>query len=236
MRRGLTLALITAAALGIPMLVLQRWVAETRGAAIALVAIWIALAGITALVVTRARPELRLPLLGTWAAVVAGTLAVGWWTGFRDREVMDDVAIASARVAGAERQRALGGTSAAQMPERADRKEAPPEQGAVELAMGTFSGEDGHAGSGTATVVEQPSGERLLTFTQFDVDPGPAVEVYLSASPGDVSDRVELGSLKGNVGDQQYEIPADADLRRYSSVVLWCTPFTVRIAVAELDT
>lgn len=235
MRRGLIFALITGAVLGIGMLVLQRWVAETRGTAIALVAIWIALVGISALIVTRARPELRLPLLGTWAAVLAGTLAVGWWTGFRDREVMDDVAMANARVAGAERERALVGASAAQMPGRADRKENPPEQGPVELATGTFSGEDGHAGSGTATVVEQPGGERLLTFTQFDVDPGPAVEVYLSASPEDISDRVELGSLKGNVGDQQYEIPADADLRRYSNVVLWCTPFTVRIAVAELD-
>lgn len=48
-------------------------------------------------------------------------------------------------------------------------------------------------------------------------------------------DRVELGGLKGNVGDQEYAIPADADLRRYDTVVLYCTPFTVRIAVAPLS-
>ena len=42
-------------------------------------------------------------------------------------------------------------------------------------------------------------------------------------------------SLKGNVGDQQYEIPADANLNHYGTVVLYCTPFTVRIAVAELS-
>ena len=104
------------------------------------------------------------------------------------------------------------------------------------LAEGTFTGEDGHAGRGTATVVGHPDGSRSLTFTEFDVDPGVQVEVYLVPGDGsDVSDRVELGSLKGNVGDQEYEIPADADLMSHSTVVLWCVPFTVRIAVAPLS-
>jgi hypothetical protein len=85
-------------------------------------------------------------------------------------------------------------------------------------------------------VVQRPDGQRLLTFTRFDVDPGLDVDVYLVAGDGsDVSDRVDLGSLKGNVGDQQYEISDDADLNRYRTVVLWCKPFTVRIAVAQLD-
>ena len=92
----------------------------------------------------------------------------------------------------------------------------------------------GTPGTGTATVVERPAAQRVLTFTEFDVDPGVDVDVFLSASPEDIDDRIELGDLKGNVGDQQYEIPADADLRSYSNVVLWCNPFTVRIAVAEL--
>jgi Electron transfer DM13 len=74
----------------------------------------------------------------------------------------------------------------------------------------------------------------LLTFTDFDVDPGVDVEVYLTPGTDSVDDRLELGGLKGNVGDQQYEIRADADLRRYDTVILWCTPFTVRIAVAPL--
>ncbi len=73
-------------------------------------------------------------------------------------------------------------------------------------------GEDGHDGSGTATVIEQASGVRVLTFTDFDVDPGAAVEVWLTTGPNETSDRVDLGDLKGNVGDQQYEVPADADL------------------------
>ena len=224
MRRTLTLALITAIALGIPMLILQRWVTETRSVAIVLVVAWIALVGAVAVLLTRTRPELRRPVLGTWAAVVIGTVAVGWWTGFRDTEVMEDVAVAGTRASAVQRERALG----ADAPE-------PRQNRSVELARGSFSGEDGHSGTGAATVVAQPSGERLLTFTRFDVDPGADVEVYLSTSSDEVSDRIELGGLKGNVGDQQYEIPADADLRRYPNVVLWCTPFTVRIAVATLD-
>ena len=39
-----------------------------------------------------------------------------------------------------------------------------------------------------------------MTFTEFDVDPGVDVDVYLVPGDGsDVSDRVELGNLKGNV-------------------------------------
>jgi hypothetical protein len=105
----------------------------------------------------------------------------------------------------------------------------------VSLAAGEFVGRDGHAGSGTAEVVQAPDGARTLTFTDFDVDPGVEVEVYLTPDVGSVDDRVELGGLKGNVGDQQYEIPPGADLKRYDAVVLWCTPFTVRIATAELS-
>ncbi len=105
----------------------------------------------------------------------------------------------------------------------------------LSLATGGFVGVDGHAGSGKATIVEEPDGDRVLTFTDFDVDPGSNVDVYLSASPSDVSDRVELGDLKGNVGDQQYEIPPSADLGDYPNVVLYCIPFSVRIAVAETD-
>ena len=69
----------------------------------------------------------------------------------------------------------------------------------------------------------------------FDVDPGLDVAVYLTPSTTSVDDRVDLGGLKGNIGNQEYPIPPDADLRKYDSVVLWCRPFTVRIATAELS-
>jgi hypothetical protein len=224
-------ALVVATVLGIPMLILQRYVAETRGAAIALVGIWLALVGVAVLLVARRRPQLRLALAGSWLAVLLGTLAIGYWTGFRDMRVMEDVAMASGQASAAQRDSGLrGGSDGGPQGGDGGAKARKP----VELATGAFEGADGHAGSGTATVIEQPGGERVLTFTEFDVDPGVDVEVYLTPDADSVDDRIELGGLKGNVGDQQYEIPPEADLRRYDNVILWCTPFTVRIAVAPL--
>ena len=221
------------------MAILQRYVATTRGGAILLVLAWFLVSGIGLFLYFRGRPGLRLIAGATYAAVLLGTVAIGYWTGFRDTVVDENVVVASARASAAERDRGLAeGT-----PPGAARPEGNASQGGgaskrapVELARGEFAGADGHAGSGIATVVQEPSGRRTLTFTEFDVDPGVDVDVYLVPGDGsDVSDRVELGNLKGNVGDQQYEIPVDADLNRYGTVVLWCKPFTVRIAVAELD-
>lgn len=227
-RGRLLAAVLVAAALGVGLLVLQRWVAETRGAAIALVSVWFAVVGLAALVAVRGRPELRLPVLGTYAAIAIASAGIGYWTGFRDTEVDEDVVMATATASAAERQSALAGDNGESSPER-ERPEGP-----LELAAGSFAGADGHSATGNATVVREPSGERTLTFTEFDADPGPGVVVYLARDEQNVDDVIELGDLKGNVGDQQYEIPSDADLGAYDTVILWCVPFTTRIAVAGL--
>lgn len=225
-------ALLIATALGIGLIVLQRWVAETKTAAIVLVAIWFAIVGVTALVVTSRRPELRTPVLGTFAAVLVATVAIGYATGFRDTTVDEDVVMAAERVPERDRDAALAGSTDA--PEQAvpERQKA---DGPVELSQGSFTGADGHAGTGVATVVRDADGSRSLTFTEFEVDPGAQVVVWLTEDEANLDDRIDLGGLKGNVGDQAYELPDDADLRRYDTVVLYCTPFTVRIAVAPLS-
>ena len=138
------------------------------------------------------------------------------------------VVVATMAASGAERDEALAG----EMPDRAKPDHEP--AGPVELAGGDFTSADGHAGNGVATVVRESDGGRKLTFTDFEVDPGPGVEVWLTRDESDLDNRVELGGLKGNVGNQQYESPADANVAEYDTVVLYCTPFTVRIAVAPL--
>lgn len=110
----------------------------------------------------------------------------------------------------------------------------------VQVRAGRFSGVSGHEGTGKAAVVKRAEGGRVLTFNDFDVDMGAGdVRVYLTrgepASDGDVRDFKDLAPLKGNVGDQQYELPKGIDLRRYSTVVIWCIPFTTRIAQAPLS-
>jgi len=231
-------ALLVAGALGVGLLVLQRWVAETKFAAIVLVGIWFALVGVAAFVFAARRPELRLPVLGTFAAIAIGTVAIGYVTGFRDTEVNENVVVATAEASESEREAGLagGGQEGSAAPAKPSRKKPEPEPAKpVALADGQFTGEDGHTGSGTATYIREPNGERIVTFTDFDVDPGAKVVVWLTQDETSFDDRVELGDLKGNVGDQQYSIPDDADLRKYDTVVVYCTPFTVRIAVAPLS-
>jgi hypothetical protein len=212
--------------------VLQRWVAETMDAAVVLSVIWAGVVSIPFLLAARRRRELALPIV---AALTVGALVGAfayWYFSVRDTRVDEDVTVASIQAEGPMRTAALQGEPAGE-PEQPPEQQAP--QRPVVLAEGTFTGADGHSGTGTATVIGQPDGSRSLTFTEFDVDPGVQVEVYLVPGDGsDVSDRVELGSLKGNVGDQEYDIPVDADLMTHSTVVLWCVPFTVRIAVASL--
>lgn len=115
---------------------------------------------------------------------------------------------------------------------------APP--GKVQVLSGRFSGESGHGGQGKAAVVKLEDGGRMLTFRDFDVDPGGSgLRVYLTAgrptSDGAVTDFIDLAALKGTKGNQQYEIPKAVNLRRYSTVVVWCVPFTTRIAQAPLS-
>jgi hypothetical protein len=107
------------------------------------------------------------------------------------------------------------------------------------LAEGSFI-DRSHPTTGVAVVLGDGSGERFLRFEDFETDNGPDLNVYLStASPdadaGDFDDDfIDLGDLKGNIGPQNYEIPLDSDLERYSTVVIWCVRFSVAFGAAPL--
>ena len=103
---------------------------------------------------------------------------------------------------------------------------------------GTFKDADSfHRGSGKATVFTFADGKRVLRFEDFTVTNGPALSVYLVRDQdGNVdSGFLDLGKLKGNKGNQNYDIPADVDLSTYKSVVIWCVPFRVTFATASLQ-
>lgn len=219
---GLMLGLIAAGSV-----LLQREVAETMTEALLLSIAWAGIIGLAFLVYAWPRGILPQVIAGL---AVGAVLAGGsyYWFSVRDEEVDEDVVTAAQAAQGAEAKQGLAGSAHGSSPDA--------KQGGnnITLASGSFMGEDGHDGAGTATVVREAGGGRVLTFTDFDVDPGAAVEVWLTTGPDETEDRVELGDLKGNVGNQQYEIPAGADLNRHGTVMLYCTPFTVRIAVADL--
>lgn len=108
----------------------------------------------------------------------------------------------------------------------------------VELLRGTVRPLS-HSASGTAAVVSTGNGRRVLTLRSFRLSPGPKVKVWLvpRSAKGDSQlpkDRIDLGSLKGTRGNQQYKIPSSVDLRRYTSVIFWCVPFTSGLARADL--
>lgn len=98
----------------------------------------------------------------------------------------------------------------------------------VAVSSGAFSSLD-HPTSGEAYLVVQPDGSRLLRIENLDTDNGPDLRVVLSTAEvgsGSYDDLVELGGLKGNIGNQNYEIPADLDLSSVRSVVIWCERFS----------
>ena len=47
---------------------------------------------------------------------------------------------------------------------------------------------------------------------------------------------VDLGEMKGNKGDQNYDVPADVDLAKYRAVTIWCRRFDVNFGTPPLTT
>jgi len=110
----------------------------------------------------------------------------------------------------------------------------------VIVADGSFIRIDAiHAAEGRA-VVYALGGERLLRFEDFRVTNGPDLHVFLSRNvptqtfEGLGDNPIDLGQLKGNVGNQNYTIPAEIDLSLYHSVVIYCVPFGVAFSSAAL--
>ncbi len=111
------------------------------------------------------------------------------------------------------------------------------------LAAGRFGVVDGiHKGEGAATLVRLPDGQAVLRLEDdFRVTNGPDLYVYLSgsAAPRTSAELHETGAfevaqLKGNMGSQNYALPANLDLTRFRSVVIYCRRFTTVFSTAEL--
>ncbi|WP_030170511.1 DM13 domain-containing protein [Spirillospora albida] len=112
--------------------------------------------------------------------------------------------------------------------------------GPATLAEGAFVSHD-HDTSGTARTVRLASGGRILRLEDLRTSEGPDVRVYLSTRSarevrkGLGDGAVELGRLKGNLGNQNYAVPAGADVSRFRSAVIWCKRFSVSFGAADLS-
>jgi len=110
------------------------------------------------------------------------------------------------------------------------------------LATGTFHGKV-HQTSGRATIYQEADGRVVLRLTNFKTSNGPDVHVILVAAQDAEDDanflksdtgRVELGKLKGNEGDQNYEIPTGTDLAKFQTVSIYCERFNANFGAAPL--
>jgi hypothetical protein len=101
--------------------------------------------------------------------------------------------------------------------------------------IGNFvgSGDGFHKAEGVAKVINLEDGRTLLRLENLKATNGPDLYVYLSTSK-DASDIVNLGRLKGNMGNQNYEIPQGTDLTKYDTVLIWCKAFSVLFGSAKL--
>lgn len=98
--------------------------------------------------------------------------------------------------------------------------------------------------SGTVKILQLGDGSRVLRLENLDTSDGPRVEVWLTDAPVlespdgwgvfDDGNYESLGLMKGNQGNQNYEIPDDLDLSDFSSISLWCVTFSVSFGAAEL--
>ena len=171
----------------------------------------------------------RLLVLAVPLVVVVGAVVLVWFQPqklFIDERVEDTIPVVPAM-------------------EDSDESDETPAQPAepsepVLRASGEFVSLD-HATSGTVRVLELADGSRVVRLEGLDTDNGPDLFLYLSTTPADGDeaafddDFVNLGRMKGNQGDQNYVLPADVDLSRFRSVVIWCDRFNSAFGAADLS-
>lgn len=120
--------------------------------------------------------------------------------------------------------------------ETPDQPAQPPE----ELATGAFETAE-HETSGTARVLQLADGRRFVRLEDLATSDGPDLYIWLTDQPSggdwgsyDDGRYLRLGELKATHGNQNYEIPADADIEGFTSVVIWCDRFNVAFASAPV--
>ena len=111
------------------------------------------------------------------------------------------------------------------------------------LFTGTFHGKV-HNTSGRATIYQEADGRLVLRLTNFKTSNGPDVHVVLIAATDaddnanflkNSTEKLELGVLKGNEGDQNYVVPKGTDLQKFRTVSIYCERFNANFGAAPLE-
>ena len=106
-----------------------------------------------------------------------------------------------------------------------------------ETLIGNFvgAGDEFHNAEGVGKIIQLADGTDILRLENFKATNGPDLYVYLSTDKTN-ADIVNLGRLKGNIGNQNYLIPAGTDITKYNTALIWCRAFSVIFGSAQLLT
>jgi hypothetical protein len=187
----------------------------------------------------RVHPVVRVLVLGV------PFVAVTWWLVspfFVDDVVDDDFVTSIADAATPSTEGSAGpdpSTTAASTPTTSSPPTTTvPPAGPVLRGAGQFVGLAGHEGSGDAGFFALEDGSQVLRLENFDIENGPDLRLYVVPGAGAVDpsdDSLYLGDLRGNVGDQTYDLPPDFDLSPGDwTVLVWCEAFRVEFVAATV--
>src|SRR5215831_16473006 len=103
------------------------------------------------------------------------------------------------------------------------------------IMTGAFigAGDGFHNAEGLARVIQVGDGSKILRLENFKSTNGPNVHLYL-ATDKTASNFIDLGRLKANNGNQNYNMPRETDLTKYNMVLIWCKDFSVLFGSAQL--
>ena len=106
------------------------------------------------------------------------------------------------------------------------------------VASGELVGADSfHTGSGRVLLLRGPDGTGVLRFEDYEVRNGPDLHVFLTPDLADVhaAGALDLGEVRATRGNVNYELPPGTDFESLRFAVIYCVPFRVVFATAELN-
>jgi hypothetical protein len=195
--------------------------APTYVTSIAFAVVWFLLASFLVGRLWKRFPELKWAARGSFLATALIASAVFAWTSLRTTEAHDKIP------------ESIPASKAEAAPKGGGGK-AP--AGNVEEASGEFISISHGTSKGRASIIRLENGDRKLAFRGFSTPNGPDLRVYLVPGDGnDASDNHDLGGLKGNRGEQLYDIPKKVDTEKYRNVLIWCRAFSVGFTRAPME-
>lgn len=98
---------------------------------------------------------------------------------------------------------------------------------------GEFTGQSGHATSGSVEVVRTDAGWEVHLGADFSFDGAPDPRVGFGSGDG-FAEGTDFERLRANSGTQVYQVPAGIDPAAHDAVYIWCRRYSVPLGVAPV--